>query len=37
MGSRNGRFLAYNADLHVLPSVNLELKKTCFASCTLVH
>ena len=27
MGSRNGRFLAYNADLHVLPSMNLELNK----------
>ena len=27
MGSKNGRFLAHNADLHVLPSMNLELKK----------
>ena len=27
MGFRNGRFLAHNADLLVLPSMNLELKK----------
>ena len=27
MGSGNGRFLAHNADLHVLPSMNHELKK----------
>ena len=27
MGSGNGRFLAHNADLHVLPSMNQELKK----------
>ena len=26
MGSRNGRFLAHNADLLVLPSMDLELK-----------
>ena len=27
MGFRNGRFLAHNANLHVLPSMNPELKK----------
>ena len=39
MGSGNGRFLAYYADLHVLPSMNLELNKNLFCilyTCTLI-
>ena len=39
MDSRNGRFLAHNTDLHVLPSMNLELKKKLFCimyTCTLI-